>query len=63
MIKCRELNSDLITHSAFRTVDDDIDLKVLVKNLSSEAEAKEEADTAWHWESLFAEVSGSLVPA
>lgn len=60
-VVCRELDLELMNRSAFRTLDGDIDLKVLVKNLSSEQEVAQEPDAPWQWESLFAEVSGTLL--
>ena len=58
----KELDTDLVNCSAFRTLDGDIDLKALVKNLSSEQEAQEEVDAPWQWESLFADISERLMP-
>jgi len=53
---------DLMNRSAFRTLDGDIDLKVLVKNLASEKDVRAEEDVQWNWDHLFAEVSASLRP-
>ena len=58
----RELDMDLMNRSAFRTLDGDIDLKVLVKNLVSETDVRAEEDGQWNWDHLFAEVSASLRP-
>ena len=49
-----------MNRSAFRTLDGDIDLKALVKNLCSEQEVRAEADVSWDWERLFSEVSSGL---
>jgi len=56
----RELDVDLMNRAAFRTIDDTIDMKVLVKNLSSQAEIVEEADIVWDWDKLFADVCSNL---
>ena len=53
---------DLMNRSAFRTLDGDVDLKVLVKNLASEQEVREEDDVMWQWDRLFADVSAALRP-
>ncbi|CAK8674245.1 intraflagellar transport protein 43 homolog A-like [Clavelina lepadiformis] len=59
----KELDVDLMNRSAFRTLDGNIDLKVLVKNLSSEAEVREEKDVGWDWGRLFADVSTAMKPS
>ena len=51
---------DLMNRSAFRTLDGDIDLKVLVKNLASEKDVRAEEDVQWNWDNLFADVSANL---
>nr|CAB3255346.1 intraflagellar transport protein 43 homolog B [Phallusia mammillata] len=60
MATFRELDVDLMNQSAFRTLDGGIDMKVLIKNLPSEKEVREEQDVEWEWEKLFAEVCTSL---
>lgn len=52
------MDNDLLKHVAFATLDD-IDLKLLTKRMAPEAALKE-ADEAWNWDVLFAEVSGDL---
>ena len=54
----KELDNDLLKHVAFATLDD-IDLKLLTKRMAPEAALKE-PDEAWHWDVVFAEVSGEL---
>ncbi len=54
----KELDSDLLKHVAFATLDD-IDLKLLTKRMVPESALKE-ADEPWHWDVIFAEVSGEL---
>ena len=54
----KELDNDLLKHVAFATLDD-IDLKLLTKRMVPEAALKE-PDEAWHWDVVFAEVSGEL---
>ena len=49
-----------MNQSAFRMLDQEIDMKALVKNLTPESEAREEQDVVWEWEKLFAEVTSSL---
>ena len=49
-----------MNQSAFRMLDQEIDLKALVKNLAPEADVREEQDVVWEWEKLFAEVTTSL---
>jgi len=55
----RDLDQDLLKHSAFTTLDNEIDLKLLAKVLSPETEIQE-ADTHWDWNHLFTEVSSEL---
>ena len=54
----KELDNDLLKHVAFATLDD-IDLKLLTKRMAPEAALKEQ-DDPWHWDVVFAEVSGEL---
>ncbi|XP_063222642.1 intraflagellar transport protein 43 homolog A isoform X1 [Bacillus rossius redtenbacheri] len=54
----KELNSDLLKHSVFSTLDG-INLQLLTKRLSGEADVKE-VDEVWTWEQLFTEVSSEL---
>ncbi|XP_061598861.1 intraflagellar transport protein 43 homolog [Cololabis saira] len=55
----RDLDNDLKHHSAFQTLDGEIDLKLLTKVLAPEQEVKEE-DVGWDWDHLFTEVSSEL---
>ncbi|KAK2150740.1 hypothetical protein LSH36_391g01021 [Paralvinella palmiformis] len=55
----RELDTDLMKHAAFLTLDNEIDLKLLSKGLSAEADVQEE-DVTWDWDRLFTEVSSEL---
>lgn len=55
----RDLDQDLLKHSAFTTLDNEIDLKLLAKVLSPETEIQE-ADAHWDWNHLFTEVSSEL---
>ena len=52
------MDNDLLKHVAFATLDD-IDLKLLTKRMAPESALKE-ADEAWNWDVVFAEVSGDL---
>jgi hypothetical protein len=54
----KELDSDLLKHVAFATLDD-LDLKLLTKRMAPESALKE-ADEPWNWDVIFAEVSGEL---
>ena len=54
----KELDSDLLKHVAFATLDD-VDLKLLTKRMVPEAALKE-TDETWNWDVIFAEVSGEL---
>lgn len=56
----RELDNDLLRHAAFLTLDNDIDLKLLSKGLSAEADVQEE-DKVWEWDRLFTEVTSELL--
>ncbi|KAF2356902.1 Intraflagellar transport protein 43 [Trinorchestia longiramus] len=73
----KELDSDLLRHAAFSTLDD-IDLRMLTEVLANEADVREvslcmltevlaneadvrEPDIEWKWDSLFAEVSSELL--
>lgn len=56
----RELDNDLLRQAAFTTLDNDIDLKLLTKNLSTEADLIEE-DKPWDWDRLFTEVTSELL--
>jgi len=55
----RDLDQDLLKHSAFTTLDNEIDLKLLAKVLSPETEIQE-SDSHWDWNHLFTEVSSEL---
>lgn len=55
----RELDSDLLRHSSFTLLDNEIDMKILAKHMAPENEIKEE-DVTWEWERLFTEVSSGL---
>ncbi|XP_041122927.1 intraflagellar transport protein 43 homolog A-like [Polyodon spathula] len=55
-----DLDDDLMKHSAFQTLDGEIDLKPLNKVLAPEQEVREE-DVGWNWDHLFTEVSSELV--
>lgn len=54
----KELDSDLLKHAAFATLDD-VSLRLLTKCLNLESEVKE-ADTAWTWDLLFTDVASDL---
>merc|ERR1712038_63463 len=54
----KELDSDLLKHVAFATLDD-IDLRLLTKRLAPESALKE-PDENWNWDVVFAQVSGEL---
>ncbi|KAK4293651.1 hypothetical protein Pmani_033669 [Petrolisthes manimaculis] len=54
----KELDSDLLRHAAFSTLDD-IDLRLLVSTLASESDVRE-PDIGWRWELLFTEVASEL---
>ncbi|KAI0208013.1 Intraflagellar transport-like protein 43B [Lamellibrachia satsuma] len=56
----RELDNDLLQHASFLTLDSLIDLKLLSKGLSSEADVKEE-EKVWDWDRLFTEVTSELL--
>lgn len=56
----RDLDNDLKVHSAFQTLDGEIDLRLLTKVLAPEQEVKEE-DVSWDWDHLFTEVSSELL--
>ncbi|KAM9354111.1 intraflagellar transport protein 43 homolog [Pholidichthys leucotaenia] len=56
----RDLDNDLKYHSAFQTLDGEIDLKLLTKVLAPEQEVKED-DVSWDWDHLFTEVSSELM--
>ncbi|KAK1150475.1 hypothetical protein AOXY_G34000 [Acipenser oxyrinchus oxyrinchus] len=55
-----DLDNDLMKHSAFQTLDGEIDLKLLTKVLAPEQEVREE-DVGWNWDHLFTEVSSELM--
>lgn len=55
----RELDNDLLKHSQLLTLDNEIDLKLLTRCLSSESEVKED-NRPWNWEHLFTEISSEL---
>ncbi|XP_064602681.1 intraflagellar transport protein 43 homolog [Liolophura sinensis] len=54
-----ELDNDLLRQAAFLTLDNDIDLKILTRGLSGEADLVEE-DKVWEWDRLFTEVTSDL---
>jgi len=54
----KELDSDLLKHVAFATLDD-IDLRLLTLRMVPESALKE-PDEPWHWDVIFAEVSSEL---
>lgn len=54
----KELDSDLLRHAAFSTLDD-IDLRLLTNCLSNEADIRE-PDVEWKWDTVFTEVSSEL---
>ncbi|XP_042861233.1 intraflagellar transport protein 43 homolog [Penaeus japonicus] len=54
----KELDSDLLRHAAFSTLDD-IDLRMLTNCLSNEADIRE-PDVVWKWDTIFTEVSSEL---
>lgn len=56
----RELDNDLLKQAAFLTLDNEIDLKLLTKSLSTEADLIEE-DKPWDWDRLFTEVTSELL--
>ncbi|ESO86818.1 hypothetical protein LOTGIDRAFT_204506 [Lottia gigantea] len=56
----RELDNDLLRHVAFLTLDNEIDLKLLTKNLSPEEDLIED-DKPWDWDRLFTEVTSELI--
>ncbi|XP_078464837.1 intraflagellar transport protein 43 homolog isoform X5 [Lampetra planeri] len=55
----KDLDSDLMTHAAFQTLDGDIDLKLLTRVLAPEPEIRED-DGPWDWALLYTEVSSEL---
>jgi len=56
----RELDADLMNSASFRMLDESIDLKMLVRNLSSQDQIREEEDMVWSWDKLFTDVSSNL---
>ncbi|XP_045610472.1 intraflagellar transport protein 43 homolog [Procambarus clarkii] len=54
----KELDSDLLRHAAFSTLDD-IDLRILANGLANEADIRE-PDIEWKWDTIFTEVSSDL---
>ncbi|CAD5116584.1 DgyrCDS5461 [Dimorphilus gyrociliatus] len=56
----RELDNDLLKHAAFLTLDNEIDLKLLAKCLSSESEITED-QKLWEWDRLFTEVTSEML--
>ncbi|ELT99200.1 hypothetical protein CAPTEDRAFT_18761 [Capitella teleta] len=56
----RELDNDLLRHAAFLTLDNEIDLKILSKGLSAEADVQD-PDVVWEWDRLFTEVTSELL--
>uniref|UniRef100_A0A8C3Q599 Intraflagellar transport 43 n=1 Tax=Geospiza parvula TaxID=87175 RepID=A0A8C3Q599_GEOPR len=55
-----DLDKDLMKFSAFQSLDQEIDLKLLTKVLAPEHELRED-DVSWDWDHLFTEVSSELV--
>ncbi|KAH9515104.1 Intraflagellar transport protein 43 [Bulinus truncatus] len=55
----RELDNDLLKQAAFLTLDNDIDLKLLIKSFSPPEDLIED-DKPWDWDRLFTEVSSEL---
>uniref|UniRef100_A0A0K2TK59 Intraflagellar transport 43 homolog (Chlamydomonas) [Bos taurus] n=1 Tax=Lepeophtheirus salmonis TaxID=72036 RepID=A0A0K2TK59_LEPSM len=53
-----ELDSDLLKHAAFATLDE-IDLRALTRSMAPESALKE-SDEEWTWDTLFANVGGEL---
>ena len=58
MATYKELDSDLLKHVAFATLDD-IDLRLLTLRMVPESALKE-PDEPWQWDVIFAEVSSEL---
>ncbi|XP_060077524.1 intraflagellar transport protein 43 homolog [Ylistrum balloti] len=56
----RELDNDLLRQAAFLTLDNEIDLKLLTKSMSTEADLLEE-DKPWDWDRLFTEVTSEIL--
>ncbi|XP_033734468.1 intraflagellar transport protein 43 homolog A-like isoform X2 [Pecten maximus] len=56
----RELDNDLLRQAAFLTLDNEIDLKLLTKSLSTEADLIED-DKPWDWDRLFTEVTSEIL--
>ncbi|XP_068230405.1 intraflagellar transport protein 43 homolog [Palaemon carinicauda] len=54
----KELDSDLLRHAAFSTLDD-IDLRILTNCLANEADIRE-PDIEWKWDTVFTEISSEL---
>ncbi|XP_066976314.1 intraflagellar transport protein 43 homolog A isoform X2 [Macrobrachium rosenbergii] len=54
----KELDSDLLRHAAFSTLDD-IDLRILTNCLANEADIRE-PDIEWKWDTIFTEISSEL---
>ncbi|XP_050721671.1 intraflagellar transport protein 43 homolog A-like [Eriocheir sinensis] len=54
----KELDTDLLRHAAFSTLDD-IDLRLLTSCLAPESEVRE-PDIQWRWDPLFTEVASEL---
>lgn len=55
----RDLDTDLMKHSAFQCLGGEIDLKLLTEVLAPEQEVRED-DVAWDWDHLLTEVSSEL---
>ncbi|KAI6657499.1 Intraflagellar transport protein 43-like protein isoform X2 [Oopsacas minuta] len=55
----KQLEQELLQHSALHLLDGEIDLKVLTSVLAPETEIRE-ADCEWRWDGLFAEVSSEI---
>lgn len=54
----KELNSELLKHAAFASLED-IDLSMLSRCMQNEA-ALDEPDVVWTWDKLFTEVSAEI---
>lgn len=55
----KQLEKELLQHSALHLLDGEIDLKVLTSVLAPEKEIKE-LDVEWRWDGLFAQVSAEI---
>ena len=55
----KQLEKELLQHSALHLLDGEIDLKVLTSVLAPEKEIRE-LDSEWRWDGLFAQVSAEI---